>query len=166
MPEQYDDELRAEAEGIQLRTDEVQEILTSIPNWIIRWGMTVIFFTVVFVITASFFIKYPDIIESRIMLTTEIPPTEVVSRAEGKINFFIEDKKFVEQGELLAVIENPAITEDLLALDTWLTPFHQEWEQIITAPRFDSLQEDWQLGAVQPSYLSLRKALLDYDRFV
>ena len=36
-----------EIEKIELRSTEVQEILTRPPKWIIRWGITIILFVVV-----------------------------------------------------------------------------------------------------------------------
>ena len=46
----------------QIRSDEVQEIISAVPNWMIRWGITLIFGLIVMLIALSWFIKYPDII--------------------------------------------------------------------------------------------------------
>ncbi|HAA10167.1 MAG TPA: hypothetical protein DCE41_00155 [Cytophagales bacterium] len=162
MPE----EVHNEAEDIEIRTDEVQEILTAIPHWIIRWGMTVVFLSVAMVITASFFIKYPDTIDSRIVLTTEIPPTRVVALSSGKVDFFVEDKQMVEKEFLLGVIDNPAITEDVINLENQLEPLVKEWQRGVVSTNLKDWEEDWQLGSLQPGFLLLRNALLNYDRYL
>jgi hypothetical protein len=55
----------------EIRSEAVQEILSYVPHWIIRWGITVILFTVAVILTVSWFIRYPDIIQTRITLTTQ-----------------------------------------------------------------------------------------------
>lgn len=152
-------------EEIEIRSDEVQEILTAIPNWIVRWGMTVVFVSVVMLVAASFFIKYPDTIDSRIILTTTLPPARMIARSPGNISFFVADKEQVEVGSLLGVIENPATTKDVLALDAQLTPFVKQWRTGSDQLSLNNWSQEWDLGALQPSYLALRNALLTYSRF-
>ena len=38
---------------IEIRSDEVQEVMNRIPPWILRWGTTVIFGGVSFIIRGS-----------------------------------------------------------------------------------------------------------------
>ena len=45
---------------IEIRSDEVQEVMNRIPPWILRWGTTVIFGVVSFIIIGSYWFKYPD----------------------------------------------------------------------------------------------------------
>ena len=45
---------------IEIRSDEVQEVMNRIPSWILRWGTTVIFGVVSFIIIGSYWFKYPD----------------------------------------------------------------------------------------------------------
>ena len=49
---------------IELRSEEVQEILTKVPNWMIRWGNTLFLFLIVLLLALSWLVKYPDIITS------------------------------------------------------------------------------------------------------
>ena len=154
------------ADEIEIRSEEVQDILSAIPHWLIRWGMTVIFLSVGMLVAASFFIKYPDTIDSRLVLTTQLPPARVVARSSGNLSFFVEDKAEVEEDAILGVIENPANTEDVLALQQKLSPFASEWQRggITNDPA--AWNQDWQLGTLQPSFLSFRNALLNYNRFI
>jgi hypothetical protein len=55
----------------EIRSEAVQEILSFVPHWIIRWGITVILFTVAVILAVSWFMSYPDIIPTRITLTTK-----------------------------------------------------------------------------------------------
>ena len=54
----------------QIRSDEVQEIISAVPSWMIRWGITLIFGLILMLVSLSWFIKYPDIIFGNAILTT------------------------------------------------------------------------------------------------
>ena len=69
----------------ELRSDEVQEILTRIPHWLIRWGSIVILGILLLLLFVSWLIKYPDVISSKIVITTAIPPQKLIAKTSGKI---------------------------------------------------------------------------------
>lgn len=54
----------------ELRSPEVQEIIGKAPNNIIRWGITAIFFVMATLLFISWFIKYPDLLTAKVMITT------------------------------------------------------------------------------------------------
>jgi len=157
---------KADPENIEIRSDEVQDILVQVPRWIIRWGILIIMITVVLIISGSWFFKYPDIKRSDILITTENPPATLVSRVNGKIEkLFVDDKQFVEANSNLAVIENAADYGDVLILNEILI------EVRYMVPRFDmliqlELSTDYQLGEVQSTYATFLKAHKDYQDFV
>ena len=94
---------------IEIRTEEINEILGKAPNSIIRWGITVILVVILGLLIGSWFFKYPDFVTSAIEITTEIPPAEIVAKASGKIeHLFVKDKDHLKVGDYLAIIENPA----------------------------------------------------------
>ena len=59
-----------EHESIELRSEEIQEILGTPPRKIVRWGTTIAFLTFCFLIFVSYFVRYPDVIKAPIVLTT------------------------------------------------------------------------------------------------
>ena len=103
---------------LEIRSDEVQEILSHIPNGLIRWGITMIFLAIILILVVSWLIKYPDIISSRISITTEHPPIPMIARSTGKLILLVAKEAYVEAGQDLAVIENPADVEAVIALRT------------------------------------------------
>ena len=97
-----------ELEEIEIRSNEVQEILGYVPKWMIRWGITVIFGIVLLLIGLSWFVKYPDVIQGNFVLTTEIPPIKLVSKANGKLQkLYFNERDFVSKGDFIAEIESP-----------------------------------------------------------
>ena len=106
---------------IELRSEEFQEVLGSVPPWILRWGITVLAIVVVILLAGSAIIKYPDVIPAQIVLTGSTPPATVVAHASGKLKeLYVTDNQNVKTGDYLAVIDNPARTEDILHLKNYL----------------------------------------------
>jgi HlyD family secretion protein len=148
---------------IENRSDDVQEILTQMPSWVVRWGITVIFAAIAILITASFVIKYPDIITARVVVTTPIPPVKVVAQSSGKIlQLLVKDNQTVKVGTVLAVIENPASTEDVTALRIQLNRF----QGVLTQPELASdiqLEKYTALGEIQSDYSNFVQNFLEYQ---
>ena len=102
---------------IELRSEEVQDILTKIPHWIIRWGSLVVLVILLLLFLVSWMVKYPDIITTEITITTQIPPEKLVAKTSGKIQaILIDDKEIVYENTPLAVIENAADYKDVFLL--------------------------------------------------
>ncbi|MBI3258452.1 MAG: HlyD family efflux transporter periplasmic adaptor subunit [Ignavibacteriae bacterium] len=148
---------------IELRSDDVQEILTQMPSWVVRWGITVIFSAIAILITASFVIKYPDIITARVVVTTPVPPVKVVAQSSGKIvSLLVKDNQIVKMGTTLLVIENPASLEDVKALRLQLNHF----QGMMTQPELATdihLEKYSALGELQADYSSFVQNFLEYQ---
>lgn len=110
MPENID---------FQLRSEEVQDILTKVPNWMIRWGTVLIFGIILMLFFMSWFIKYPDVVSAEIIITTNIPPEKLVAKTSGKIqSILVKNKSIVGQNTPLAIIESSARYQDIFKLKT------------------------------------------------
>lgn len=102
---------------IELRSEEVQEILTRVPHWMIRWGSVVILFILLSLFFVSWIVKYPDIITTQILITTNIPPEKLIARTSGRLEaIFVKDRMNVTTSTPLAVIENSANFKDVFLL--------------------------------------------------
>ncbi|MBQ4821102.1 HlyD family efflux transporter periplasmic adaptor subunit [Aquimarina sp. MMG016] len=109
MPDNLDD--------IQLRSEEVQEILTRVPHWMIRWGNVLILVLVLMLLFLSWLVKYPDVIPAEAMITTQIPPQKEYARVSGKIeSILVEDGQIVSKATPLAILENNANYLDVFSL--------------------------------------------------
>ncbi|MFY7670380.1 HlyD family secretion protein [Tenacibaculum sp. MEBiC06402] len=104
-------------QDIEIRSEEVQEILTKVPNWMIRYGNTLVFILILMLLFISWFIKYPDVITSQVMVTTSTPPEKLFAKSTGQFEVFLASEgTVVSQNEVLAVIENTASYKDVLLL--------------------------------------------------
>ncbi len=115
-----------------LRSEEVQELLTAVPAWMIRWGNTLIFFLIIGVLAITFYLKYPDIISAEAMITTELPPQKEFAKTSGQIDtFLVVDNQIVKANTPLAVIENTADFEDVYLLKSMvdtIMPYNGHFE--------------------------------------
>lgn len=143
----------------ELRSEEVQEILTRVPHWMIRWGSLVILFILLSLFAVAYMIKYPDIVSTQIIITTHTPPQKVMARVSGKIErILVQDKLRVQKNTPLAVIENAANYKDVYLLksilDTLnLKSIHFPFEKLKLA----------QLGDIENAYAAFQKESLAQD---
>ncbi|MDR0546667.1 MAG: HlyD family secretion protein [Dysgonamonadaceae bacterium] len=150
-------------ENIELRSEEFQEVLSRIPSWIQRWGITLIFIILVGLFTGSYFFKYPDILNASIVVTTENLPVGVVAKTQGRIDsLFVAEKQAVTKGQMLACIENPAHFRDVLKLKEILSGFSGD-SIAVFAPLFVNT---FSLGDLQSVYNSFIKSYEDYTYFL
>ena len=114
---------------IEIRSEEVQEILTHVPNWMIRWGNTLLLLLIVMLLFISWFVKYPDVIATEVMITTPSPPEKIYAKSSGQFEVFLaSDGKDVTKNQTLAIIENSSSYKDVLLLKsiTDTIEIHQE----------------------------------------
>ena len=146
-----------EEDKIELRSEEFQEVLGIVPPWILRWGITVLAIVVLILLIGSAIIKYPDVISAQIVLTGSTPPATIVAHASGKLKeLYIIDNQEVETGKYLAIVDNPANTEQIIKLKNYLKQFNSESNQI-TLP-----DHNWELGTLQQLYTSFFTTLFEY----
>jgi multidrug resistance efflux pump len=150
-------------EDIELRSEEVQEILGTPPVWLIRWGTTVMFFVIIGTIGVSWFVKYPDTIPAKVVITTPSQPASVITRSGGYIErLMVVDEDSVIAGQELVIMESNNNANDILELEEklkWL----QEKENRIT--KFKP-EQDWKLGTLQASLSRLMQVQKEYKMTV
>lgn len=103
--------------NIELRSEEVQEILSFVPNWMIRWGNSLIFILFVGLLLMSWLVKYPDTIPAEVIITTTLPPEKVYAASGGQLEaILVKNNDIVTKGTFLGIIENTSNYLDVLLL--------------------------------------------------
>jgi len=104
-------------QDIEIRSEQVQEILTTVPNWMIRWGNTLLLLLLIMLLFISWFVKYPDIITTEAVVTTQIPPEKIYANTNGKItHFLVKDTTYISKNSAIAILENTANYKDVFLL--------------------------------------------------
>lgn len=150
---------------IEIHSSSVQEILGRVPPRILRYGTWLIVLVTVLFIAGSWIFRYPDIVASRIVVTTNNPPAPLIARTNGKISEIrVVDKDFVKSGEILAVIENPASLQDMETLASLADSVIANIDNpLIYEMRFPASP---QLGEVQKEYAQFLKTFEDFKSFL
>lgn len=148
---------------IELRSEEVQDILTRPPHAIVRWGIGVFFVVICIFFCGGCFFKYPDILNASITITTENPPIWMIARSTGKLKeIYMQDNDSVKAEQIIAVLENPASTLDVFKLKERLLQFDFN-DSCVTNAQFS---DDLMLGNIQSTYNSFLRSLTDYRNFL
>ena len=142
----------------ELRSEEVQDILAKVPHWMIRWGTVLIFAIIFMLFFVSWFIKYPDVVNTEIVITTNIPPEKIVSKSSGRIEaILVKDKAAVPKNTTLAIIENTANYKDVFLLKNIVDNYNVNNSR--KAFPFAVLKNT-QLGEIESAYAVFQK---DYE---
>lgn len=146
---------------IELRSEDFNDVLGSVPPWILRWGITAIAIVVIILLIGSAIFKYPDTISSTVTLTGTTPVAGIVAKTSGKLQkLYIENNQQVKTNSFLAVIENPAKTEDIIRLKETLLKINSNLDTIVLIP-----SQYLQLGNLQSLYSSFYLAMSEYKQF-
>ncbi|SFM84620.1 Multidrug resistance efflux pump [Algoriella xinjiangensis] len=147
-------------ENEKLRSDNVQEILSNPPSWIIRWGISIVFLVLLLVLTLSYIIKYPDFISARIEITSQNPPEKIETRISGKIEqVYVNNQDLVHKDQIIASIQSTANVKDVLSLKQYLENIVLDEAFVLDRNKLSK----YKLGEIQSSYTAFEKAYLDYS---
>jgi multidrug resistance efflux pump len=151
--------------NINLRSEEITEILGIPPKWILRWGITIIFLVISTIFIGSAFFKYPDFVVAPAIITSENPPSVAIAKASGKItDILYADGSLVEKGDTIAVIENPAKLKDVLYLSRIIqnyNPQNVKSQSALDTQYLDKLK----LGNIQNQFGTFSKAYFENQLF-
>jgi len=144
---------------IELRSEEVQELMGQIPPWILRWGITVVAVLLIVLLAGSCFFKYPDTLTAELTVTTATPPVELYTMTTGKLECMnVENLQHVEVGDVLAVVESTANFRDVEYVDRAVKRWNEGVlgeEQLLQQLQVRRLS----LGDIQTAFASFINAL-------
>lgn len=145
-------------------SEEIQEIMGRIPNWVVRWGLSVVFILFMVVLGISCFFKYPEVITAPIVLTTLHPPADLMARSTGKIEYLLVDNgDRLLQGDVVAVLFNTTDYRQVLDLERQLAD-----SSFSLGAEVNRIQEReaMQLGELQSFYSGFVKECKSYDHYL
>ncbi|GGI28659.1 HlyD family efflux transporter periplasmic adaptor subunit [Pedobacter mendelii] len=145
----------------EIRSEEVQCIITAVPGWILRWGITLIFSILGGIILLSALIKYPDIVKTPLKINSLNSPKAILSKQNGKlIDLLVKEGEMVKKNQSLAYLESTANHMEVLKLSEALKAFQKEImkNQINLA----TLPTNLNLGELQGNYQVFYQQYLQY----
>jgi len=149
------------SEDIELRSESVQEVLSNPPAWILRYGISIIFIIMLLTLIGSWFVKYPDIISAKAVITSINPPERLESRVNSRIaKIYVANSEKVKKGDVLAILESTANYQDVIKLSKEIQAINTNYQKFIFP--FDRLK-NLELGEIQTAYIQFHKAYIENE---
>lgn len=102
-----DTDTLTEGSSINKHTEDIQEIITKVPIWILRWGITIIFGILLIIVVISSFVRYPDTIKTGLEIRSADVCASVSPGVDCKITrLFIKQGALVKRGQPLVELES------------------------------------------------------------
>jgi HlyD family secretion protein len=146
-----------------LISEEIQEIISYRPHWIIRKGNSIFFLIALMLLSLTWIIHYPDVIYASARLEAINAPKLLVAKTEGKLErLLVANNQQVKEGQHLAYLQSIANHKQVLELKKWLA-------LIIDRTKNNNLNDLAsypspplsQLGELQASYQEFENILIE-----
>ncbi|WP_044201199.1 HlyD family secretion protein [Flammeovirga sp. OC4] len=147
------------------KSEEYEDIISRMPNSLIMWGSTFIFFFFLMILILSYLVKFPDIIKGDVTITSIPSPQKVISKTTGQLNIFVEEGQLVEKDQVIATIDDVEnIWNEVLYLDGVLIKFLAENDISKSSIKKVLNETDKMslLGELNQEYSLWRRALREY----
>lgn len=146
-------------------SEEFSDVMVYASSRLLRGGSIVIAVILLSVLIGCCLIKFPQTHDAKIIITTEIPPVDLLSRKDGIIDkFYVKDKQNVYPGMKIAVIHSTANYDDVFNLnDSLMFTKDIEAAELVTK-RW--IYKNYNLGEIQEAFESFRVLCSDYAHFL
>lgn len=151
-------------EDIQLREDEIRNVLQRPPHILVRFGTCIICLIVLLTILFCYFFKYPEFISYNVYIFSERITMTLYASKHGQIQLTEKAfKKSIKHGDVLAIYKNPSSLEDLNNLSLYLNQFIITDSCIYIPQKTD---KSFNIGEVEQGYANLSNAIKDYNNSI
>lgn len=146
-------------------SEEAQDIMGKAPAWVIRWGITVVFAIFGGIMVGCYFIKYPDLVQAPMVITTVNPPADLCARYDGLIDsIYVTNGQQIAEGTLVAVLRNASDWRDVQTLGEHLSTTNTaSCDELIATPW---LNGDYKLGELQTIFADFQSKCRDYCHYL
>ncbi len=146
-------------------SQEIQEIISNKPGWLIRNGIVLILFFILLLLALSNTINYPEILSTRANLRLKNLPIKINVKINASLNrLFVRENSNVGKNQLIAVLETKADYLEILNLSNSLDTLLYHIQLKKNEPIIDLFSNRYMhLGEVQQAYDVFLGSLNLYD---
>lgn len=152
----------------EIRGEAVQEFISQQPGLLIRYGTTLFLILLVLIVTACWFIQYPDVISADAKLKSVNAPKPVINKTAGKIiKLFVKEGDTVKENAVLGFMESVAQPEQVLQLSQALDSisFLLNNNQSVLLPSYIASIKFEKLGELQQPFQTFIQAFIAYKDY-
>jgi HlyD family secretion protein len=147
----------------QRHTDDMQDIITAVPSWILRWGITIFFTVLVLIVVLSASINYPDLVKTNMQIGSPNAPKSIVSKTAGKlVKLLAQENSEVVAGKPLAYLESTANHAKVLSLLANLKVLQGELLNNKPLHNINNKDDNPQFGELQTAYQTFYGEYINY----
>lgn len=151
-----------------LRSEEVREIISHRPGFLVRWGVSIFLGILLLLLLGCWFIRYPELVRARARLNSLHAPKSILCRTDAKlIRLLVVEGQQVKEGALLGVLESTAATGEMLLLAASLDSSSRLLENNQAAETAALLNKRYdRLGEVQQVYQQFTTARQQFNDYL
>ena len=136
---------------INLKSEQMNEMLSNPPSWIVRSGNMVFLIVLLVIILLSWLIRYPDEITGDVIVTSSKPPIELSNQSYIQLKSLnVKENQQVNGGDLIAQFDIQAESGDiekakdyLNQLEVFRGQFQGEIPALNLQLQLGTFQEQW-----------------------
>lgn len=106
-----------------IQSEDLQDIIERIPDSIVKVIIFFLIFIVLTLLILGFTIRYSDILSGKAILNSERSAINIVMPSPGKLQLLVSSKSEVKEGQIIATVINPAVTNDVLLVKKILNKY-------------------------------------------
>ncbi len=148
--------------------NEVEDIISSRPPFIVRWGISFFFIMLLVLSLICWLIKYPDTVTANGRLVSINAPKPVITISSGKLTkLLVAENEVVCKDQVLGYIESTAKHEDVIrlsaAVDSMQSVVNRKVPELVRAYIHN---DKMQLGELQTPYQTFSQAWLTFTGYL
>lgn len=148
-------------DAVDIKSEEVRELMGNPPHWIVRSGIMMIAIAFVIILSGSYVVHYPDTLPTEVTIVTEAMPTSVKAKHSGKLtHLFVKENQIVNKDQYLGILENPVPYQDLALVRSWFDQFQRKLHHDEEVGEFYNGPAP-NLGNLQSGYAAIKTAWKD-----
>lgn len=137
--------------------EQLTEVLSKPPSSLYQIGNAIVTLFIFVIFLLSYFIKYPDVISSKVTISSRLSPINLVSKNNGKLALLnCKPMELVKKGSVLAVLTSDEDYNEIKDFTKFLDTFNLETKEIVEFPAFKSI------GKLEEHYINLKTEYQKY----
>jgi len=154
--------------NINQRSELAQEIISQKSDFMERWALSLFFVILLLLFASSWFIKYPDIIEAKAILTARNAPKEIIPRQDGRlVRLFVHNNEQIDKNQIIGWIESTASHQEVIELSRQI----DSSIALLNLNQVDKVSElinkhYTSLGEIQPAYQQFIRAWQQFNDYM
>jgi len=149
------------------QSEQLQDIVSARPGFLVQWGNTFFLAILTLVIVACWFVRYPDLVQASAKMTSINAPKPVTCQTNGKlIKLFVSENQKVKRGQVIGYIESIGNHDAIMSLSATLDSIKFLLNNNNSSSIKDLVSSPANLGELQAAHQSFLQSWLNFENFI